>query len=661
MASEAAAERLLMRWAASGGAAGPRADWPATLRVLARLMLDSSRPMFIAWGPQLALLYNDAFIDILGERHPAAFGQPLPGVWAEAWPAAQPFVDRVMAGEPVEANDFSVELERQGRPAQTHFSFSFSPIRESDGAPVMGFFCTCVEVTQAVQARQVQADEMRRRLSLFKQAPGFICVLGGPEHRFEFVNDAYEAMMGKRDVIGKTAREVFPEVEEQGLFALLEQVYTTGERFVARAMPMRIGGSPGRPAREAIFDFVWEPLREADGSVSGIFAMGYDVTPAAAARRSVDAAERRYGELLDTMGEGFIVLDENFRVVQINAEGLRIDGRPRAQLLGRTHWELWPAANGTQVEAAYRRVMQRREPEDLRHHYVGGGLDLWMRIRIYPVSGGVASLYRDITEIVLAEEALQHSNERFKAAIAAIGVLWTNDADGRMVGEQPGWAQLTGQTRQAYEGYGWASAVHPEDSEPTLRAWNEAVRSRSTFVFEHRVRRRDGQWRRFSIRAVPIVEVTARCASGSACTSTSRKRPRPSRPCVRRTARRTSSSPRWPTSCATRWRPSAPPPTCCRIRSWRRPSSSGAASSSSARRMRWRCCWTTCWTWPASPAAGWSCGVRGWRCASWSTTRWRRCGRWPKPSATCCSCSCRSRCRRWTPTRCGWCRSCPTC
>jgi PAS domain S-box-containing protein len=109
-------------------------------------------------------------------------------------------------------------------------------------------------------------------------------------------------------------------------------------------------------------------------------------------------------------------------------------------------------------------------------------------------------------ERVRADAELRASNERFAAAIRAIdGVLWTNDASGKMMGAQAGWAALTGQTQEQYEGFGWAEAVHPEDRNPTIAAWQEAIDRRQTFNFEHRVRRVDGQWRLFSIRAVPVL------------------------------------------------------------------------------------------------------------------------------------------------------------
>ena len=107
----------------------------------------------------------------------------------------------------------------------------------------------------------------------------------------------------------------------------------------------------------------------------------------------------------------------------------------------------------------------------------------------------------------LALDPVQIERDRFRGAMEAVqGVLWTNDATGRMVGEQPGWAALTGQQFADYQGYGWAAAIHPDDAQATVDAWNLAVAERRTFVFEHRVRRHDGAWRDFAVRAVPLLD-----------------------------------------------------------------------------------------------------------------------------------------------------------
>ena len=111
----------------------------------------------------------------------------------------------------------------------------------------------------------------------------------------------------------------------------------------------------------------------------------------------------------------------------------------------------------------------------------------------------------DITDRKEAETKIKESEKKFEAAILAVeGIIWTNNANGEMFGEQPGWANLTGQRFEEYQGFGWAKAVHPDDAQPTLEAWNKAVENRSIFEFEHRVKTRNEGTKLFSVKAVPV-------------------------------------------------------------------------------------------------------------------------------------------------------------
>ena len=121
--------------------------------------------------------------------------------------------------------------------------------------------------------------------------------------------------------------------------------------------------------------------------------------------------------------------------------------------------------------------------------------------------GGIMSTVIDQTDQVMLQANLKSSNRRFRAAMDAVhGVLWTNSADGQMVGEQPGWAKLTGQAFEDYQGFGWSKAVHPDDQAESVASWNAAVASKSMFVHEHRVLEKGGSWRNFAIRAVPTLD-----------------------------------------------------------------------------------------------------------------------------------------------------------
>ncbi|WP_313056015.1 PAS domain-containing protein [Pseudomonas lopnurensis] len=127
------------------------------------------------------------------------------------------------------------------------------------------------------RARLLQAEGIQLR-RLFAQAPGFVCFLRGPGHVFELVNDAYRRLIGPRQLLGKTFREGLPELEAQGIFELLDEVYATGEPYIGKQVSLLLQRQPGAAAEKVIVDFVLQPIIERDGEVFGIFVQGQDVT-----------------------------------------------------------------------------------------------------------------------------------------------------------------------------------------------------------------------------------------------------------------------------------------------------------------------------------------------------------------------------------------------
>jgi PAS domain S-box-containing protein len=126
-----------------------------------------------------------------------------------------------------------------------------------------------------VEIRTAERDRLR---TLFQRAPGFMCVLQGPDHVFEFMNEAYQQLVGHRDLTGHPVRVALPEIDGQGFFEILDQVYQSGEPFVGRNMPVDLQREPGGPLEKRFLNLVYQPILNADGSVSGIFAEGHDVT-----------------------------------------------------------------------------------------------------------------------------------------------------------------------------------------------------------------------------------------------------------------------------------------------------------------------------------------------------------------------------------------------
>ena len=276
---------------------GEPAGWPQALRTVVSLMLNSKFPMFCAWGEGLTFLYNDPYVDVLGGKHPAALGEPFAEVWAEIWADLQPLGERALRGEATYWEKLPLLMRRNGYDEQTWFTFSYSPVRDDEGV-IAGVYCACVEVTGQVLAERYRDEENKRLVTLFEQAPGIIAVLRGPEHVFEITNKSYMQLIGRSDLVGKTAREALPEVEGQGFFELLDQVYTSGEPFVGHAVPLDVAREPGAPLERRYLDFVYQPIRDAAGNVVGIFVEGSDMTVRMQVEDDLRAANRQKDQFL---------------------------------------------------------------------------------------------------------------------------------------------------------------------------------------------------------------------------------------------------------------------------------------------------------------------------------------------------------------------------
>ena len=285
-------------WSASP--LGHPGTWPQALRTVVGLMLNSKFPMFVAWGDGLGFLYNDSYLSILGDKHPAALGRRFHDVWAEIWHDIHPLVNRAMNGEASYMDRLPLRVRRHGYDEQTWFRFSYSPVRDENDS-VAGMFCACVEMTGEVLAQRYRDDENERLVTLFEQAPGIIAVLRGPDHVFELTNRSYLDLIGHRALVGKPAREALPEVQGQGFFELLDHVYQSGQPFVGHAVPLRVRRDqvdPNAPLEERFIDFVYQPIRDAHGKVSGIFVEGSDVTQQKHIEDELRAANRQKDQFL---------------------------------------------------------------------------------------------------------------------------------------------------------------------------------------------------------------------------------------------------------------------------------------------------------------------------------------------------------------------------
>jgi len=150
------------------------------------------------------------------------------------------------------------------------------------------------------QAAQAEADLQRQQLHhVLAQAPAMICILGGPQHTFQFVNPPYQALVGDRPLVGKPIAEAMPELVGQPIFGLLDQVYQTGETFYANEMLVQLDhANHGRAELDKrYYNFIYQARHEVGGAVDGILVFAYDVTPQVHARQQVERAHAQVQNL----------------------------------------------------------------------------------------------------------------------------------------------------------------------------------------------------------------------------------------------------------------------------------------------------------------------------------------------------------------------------
>jgi len=276
---------------------GPVEQWPASLRVAAGMAVAQGIAQNLCWGPELLQIYNDAFREIMGDKHPAGLGRSVLWSWAEVMGEVGPLFERVRCGETVYFEDLPLRIFRHGVDQDVNFTFSYSPVRTETGV-IGGVLINCFETTRQVQSRMLQSerdrlfDELqleRERLSfVFQQSPQFLAVLRGPTHVFELVNEAYYQLVGHRELIGKPLWEAVPEARGHGFEELLDGVLATGQPVVARDLRIPLARTRGAPPEERFIDLTYMPLLDAAGRRVGVIAHGTDVTDQVRARHEVE-------------------------------------------------------------------------------------------------------------------------------------------------------------------------------------------------------------------------------------------------------------------------------------------------------------------------------------------------------------------------------------
>jgi PAS domain S-box-containing protein len=431
-------------WAATR--LGPAERWPQSLRTAAGIVLASAFPGIVLWGPDLVQLYNDAYIPILGAKHPWALGLPTRECWPEAWEFNEPIYARVLAGETVWFEDQLYRLMRRGPgapPDDVYITLSYSPIPDESGA-AGGVLVTMIDTTAQVAGRAAQ----RERDRLFMEIEDANARFRGQQTELEMVNHQLQEQAQELEMQAAELQETAAELRQ------------SEARYRLAADAARLG------------TWTWDVHTDTatfDGRVRELFGFTGDAEARLtilSTRVHADDRARVAAALAgaaDPAGDGHY--EAEFRVV-------RPDGSER-----------WAAAAG-------RMQFEGEEGAARRPAFlVGTVLDATERKR---------------TELALAE-----SERQFRTLADAIPALaWTARADGYIDWYNARWYEYTGTTPEQMEGWGWQSVHDPAVLPEVMAQWQASIATGRPFEMTFPLRGADGRFRHFLTRVSPVVDST---------------------------------------------------------------------------------------------------------------------------------------------------------
>lgn len=201
---------------------------------------------------------------------------------------------------------------------------------------------------------------------ILAHAPAMICTLRGPEHVFELANENYLNLLGNREIIGKPVREAVPEAENQGFFEILDNVYQSGNPFIGNEVPINLKVSP-HTVKSSFLNFLYQPTRNFEGEIDGIFVHAIDVTEQVLSRKKIEKSKNHLRVILDTVPAIIWMTNKDGKASFLNRNWYDYTGQSKKEIHGFGWLDSVHLEDRERVETEFKNAHTKKKPYSLTY------------------------------------------------------------------------------------------------------------------------------------------------------------------------------------------------------------------------------------------------------------------------------------------------------